>query len=415
MTTAFDASLVRDQFPALRRQVAGKPVAFFDGPAGSQVPARVAEAVSRYLTSTNANHEGLFATARESDAILDEAHRAVADFLGTADPGCVAFGGNMTSLTFAASRAIAREWSAGDEILVTDLDHDANVSPWVLAAGDSGATVRRVGVHTETGTLDLDSLTSQLNDRTRLVAVAYASNVTGSINPLGQIVEQAHAVGARVFVDAVHYAPHGSIDVEALDCDFLACSAYKFFGPHLGMFYGKRELLESLTPYKLRPATETLPGRWMTGTQNHEGIAGVLETVEYLADIGRAIESDSALGRRDALQSAFHAITSYEQELAAHLLDGLSRFPDITVWGLTDPDRISERVPTVSFTHASRTPEQIAEFLGQRGIFVWHGNHYGLPFTEAAGLEPHGTLRVGILHYNTRAEVDRLLSALAEL
>lgn len=414
MVNSFDVARIRSQFPALTRTLGGNTVAFFDGPAGSQVPQRVADAVSRYLLTTNANHGGEFATARESDIILDGAHKSVADFLGAGDPECVFFGANMTSLTFSLSRSLAREWNPGDEILVTDLDHDANVSPWVLAARDAGATVKRVQVHPDDGTLDLDSYASQLGTRTRLVAVGYASNVTGAINPLPQMIEQAHDVGARVFVDAVHYAPHGRIDVEQLDCDFLTCSAYKFFGPHVGIGYGKRDLLESLEAYKLRPAPNGLPGKWMTGTQNHEGIAGTAEAIEYLADVGREIDA-AASSRREAISSAFAAIGEYERELGQQLLSGLSERPEFRVWGITAAERLRERVPTVSFTHTRRRPAEIAALLGERGIFVWHGNHYGLPFTEAAGLEPHGTLRVGILHYNTAAEVDRLLDALDDV
>ena len=414
MTDLFDVSKIRQKFPALQRQVAGLPVAFFDGPAGSQVPQQVADAVSKYLTSTNANHGGLFATAEESDRVLDAAHQKVADFLGSPDPDCIVFGNNMTSLTFALSRALGQTWSSGDEIIVSRLDHDANVTPWVLAARDAGVKVHHIDVHTETGTLDLNSFQNQLSEKTKLVAVGLASNVTGSINPVAEMIEQAHAVNAMVFIDAVHFAPHDLIDVTSLDCDFLACSAYKFFGPHVGMLYGKRTHLESLAAYKLRPSTNELPGKWMTGTQNHEGIAGTAEAVEYLAEIGYQ-QNPAAENRREALKSAFQAITKYEHELTVQLLEGLLEIPNIRIWGITDRDQLSQRVPTISFTHENLSTTEIAETLGQQGLFVWHGNHYGLPFTEAADLEPEGTVRIGILHYNTAEEITRLLTAIQEL
>ena len=405
---------IRSQFPALRREMNGVAVAYFDGPAGSQVPQRVADAVSHYLLHTNANHGGHFATAVESDERLADAHRTLATFLGTEDPDCVAFGANMTTLTFALSRALGAEWSASDEVIVTRLDHDANVAPWVLAARDAGAAVHHVGIHPEDCTLDMDDFATKLSDRTKLVAVGYASNAVGTINRLPEIVAQAHSVGAMVFVDAVHYAPHDLMDVTALDCDFLACSAYKFFGTHVGVLYGKRELLEQAAACKLRPAPDELPGKWMTGTQSHEGIVGAAEAVKYLADIGRSLATDTSV-LRAALQAGFVGIVEHERALATRLLRGLADLPAFRVWGITDPDRMGERVPTVSITHQTRDPGELAEALGRRGLFAWHGNHYALPLTEALDLEPGGTLRIGLLHYNTAEEVDRLLTALSEL
>ncbi len=392
----------------------GNPVIFFDGPAGSQVPQCVADAVSGYLTTTNANHGGPFATAVESDQILGTAHQAVADFLGVPDPETVAFGPNMTTLTFALSRAVSRTWNTGDEIIVTQLDHDANVTPWVLAARDAGVTVKHIAVRSEDCTLNLDDFESKLSNRTRLVAVGYASNITGSINPIKHIIQRAHDVKALAFIDAVHYAPHGLIDVPALDCDFLTCSAYKFFGPHVGVLWGRRELLEELEAYKLRPAGDDLPGKWMTGTQNHEGIAGAAAAIEYLADLGRSLTSET-LTRRGALETAFDAIADHERTLATRLLDGLADISNIRIWGIIDPDRFDERVPTVSFTHSQLSPQEIGESLANQGIFVWPGNHYALPFTESMNLEPDGTLRVGLLHYNAADEVDRLIEVLARI
>ena len=426
----FDVDWCRRQFPGLARTVNGHRAAFFDGPGGSQVPERVIETVSEYLRHTNANHAGLFATSRESDVLLDGAHRAVADLLGTDDPRTVVFGANMTSLTFALSRALGKTWCPGDEVVVTRLEHDANVSPWVLAARDAGATVRHVEIHPEDCTLDVEDFVRKLSPRTRLVAVGHASNAVGTINPVAEIARQAHQVGALVFVDAVHSAPHLLIDVGRLDCDFLAVSAYKFFGPHVGALWGRREVLEELPAYKVRPAPESPPGRWMTGTQNHEGIVGTAAAVDYLADLGQQFgqagsETDGAAAgsggqapgatRRAALEAAFSRITAYERELAELLLRGLAALPEIRIWGITDPARTGQRVPTVSITHRRWTPRQMAERLAAQGFFVWHGNFYALPLTESLGLEPEGLLRIGTLHYATRDEVERLLRAVAAM
>lgn len=412
--TSFDVAAIRSQFPALARRVGDKPAVFFDGPAGSQVPQRVVDAISDYLVNRNANHGGVFATAVESDAMLAEAHRAAADFVGNDDPGTVAFGANMTTLTFALSRSLARTWQPGDEVIVSRLDHDANFTPWVLAARDAGATVKHIDIRREDCTLDLESFRKQLSSRTRMVAVGCASNAVGTINPVAEITRLAHEVGAYVFLDAVHYAPHAAIDVAAWDCDFLACSAYKFFGPHIGLLYGRRTLLESLSPYKLRPASDALPDRWMTGTQSHEGIAGVLAAIEYLADLGRQY-APGALLRREAIKAAYHAIETYERELLRNLLAGLAEMPQIKVWGIRDPARLAERMPTIAITHDKLSPEVISRRLAERGIFTWHGNYYALPLTEALDLEPAGMVRIGLLHYNTQSEVDRLLNELSRL
>ena len=411
---ALDVSWCRRQFPALGRTLDGKPVVYFDGPAGSQVPRRVGDAVADYLLRINANHEGLFATSRESDALLHAAHQGLADFVGTDDPDTVVFGPNMTSLTFALSRALGRTWQSGDEIVVTRLDHDANVSPWVLAARDAGVAVRHVGIRADDCTLDMDDLAAKLSPRTRLVAVACASNAAGTITPMAEIARAAHDAGALVFFDAVHYAPHGRLDVTAWGCDFLVCSAYKFFGPHVGVLWGRRELLTELPAYKVRPAPDEIPGRWMTGTQSHEGIAGALAAVEYLADLGRTLEPD-APDRRGALTAAYAGIAAYERGLIAKLLAGLAGLTSVKVWGITDPERLDDRVPTVSVTHARLRPDELATYLGDRGIFVWHGNFYALLLTDALGLEPEGMVRIGLLHYNTEEEVQRLLDTLGAL
>ena len=414
MTRQFDVNHWRARFPALNREIDGRPVVYFDGPAGSQVPQSVVDAVSAYLTGANANCGGVFATSRETDELLDQAHRAVADFLGSPDADTVVFGPNMTTLTLALARAMSQTWKAGDEVVVTLLEHDANFTPWVQAARDAGATVREVAIRRDDCTLDLDDLQSKLNDRTRLVAVGAASNAVGTINPLREIADRVHAVGAQLFVDAVHYAPHGSIDVRAWDCDFVTCSAYKFFGPHVGILWGKRGPMVELPAYKLRPATNELPGRWMTGTQNHEGIAGTMAAIDYLAEIGRA-HDPAASDRPSALAAAYSAIVGYERTLVRHMLESLAEVKDLRVWGITDLDRLAERVPTVAITHSRRTPQEIAQHLADRGIFVWHGNYYALPLTESLGLEPEGMVRIGQLHYNTRDEIDRLIQVLQEL
>jgi cysteine desulfurase family protein (TIGR01976 family) len=408
-----DIPRLRQQFPALSAQRNGRTPIFLDGPAGTQVPRRVVEAMSHALFYANANHGGAFATSRESDRILEAAHQAAADFLHAPSADEIIFGQNMTTQTLHLSRALARTWKPGDEILVTRLDHDANVTPWVLAARDAGATVRFVDVHPEDCTLDLASFRSQLNERTRLVAVGLASNVAGTINPVGVIAAEAKRVEALVFVDAVHFAPHGSIDVQTLGCDFLACSAYKFFGPHVGILWGKRTLLESLAAYKVRPAPNELPGKWMTGTQNHEGIAGVAACIDYLAEIGRGL---GATGRRGELMAAMAAIQAYERGLGERLLAGLAQRPRFTVWGIRDPQRLHERVPTVIFTDRTQRPRAIAEFLAARDIYVWSGNNYAQEISQRLGLEERGAfVRLGLVHINTEAEIDQTLAALDEL
>jgi len=413
MTSSFDPDSCRQNFPALEREVDGLPAVYFDGPAGSQVPRSVIDAMGAYLGGCNANHGGHFLTSRESDAMLAEAHRAAADFMGAADADLVAFGANMTTLTFALSRALSKTWKPGDEVIVSRSAHDANFSPWVLAAADAGATVNYVDIRAEDCTLDLDDLAAKLSSRTRLVAIACASNFSGTIHPVEEITALAHAAGALVYVDAVHYAPHAPLEVERWGCDFLVCSAYKFFGPHVGLLWGRREWMEELPAYKVRPAENTSPDRWMTGTQNHEGIAGTLAAIDYLADLSRT--DGEPADRREALLRTWELIGEYERLLLRRLLAGLAGVKGLKVWGITDPERERERVPTVSFTIEGYTSAEVDLHLAARGIFAWSGNFYAQPLSEALGLEPDGALRVGLLHYNTSGEVDRLLAALDEL
>lgn len=412
MTDLWNPDSIRSQFPALQRSDNGMPYIFLDGPAGSQVPMSVAEAVSQYLLDTNSNRGAASQTAIESDAILESAHETFAHFLGAQSPRSIVFGANMTTMTLAASRAFAKEWGPGDEIIVSRLDHDANVTPWVLAAEERGATVRHIELQSADWTLDLDDYHSKLSDRTRLVAFGYASNATGTINPIREMIAAAQSFGALTYIDAVHYAPHGRIHVADMGCDFLTCSAYKFFGPHVGIMFGREELLESIRPFKLRPSTDELPGKWMTGTQCHEGIAGAAAAVEYLASVSDSTEQGRDGSLSDRLDATFQLIQEHEKTLSIALLEGLRSIPKLTIHGIIDENRLTERAPTYSVTHSSKTPQNLAAELAENGIFGWAGNHYALPFTEAAGLEPGGTLRLGALHYNTIEEIDRTIECL---
>lgn len=404
-----DVESVREQFPALSRIHAGKPVAYFDGPAGSQIPQDVIDAVADYLAHHNANTHGRFETSRETDELLSRARDVASDFLHAPNSDSVVFGANMTSLTFALSRSLARTWSPGDEVIVTRLDHDANITPWVLAARDLGAVVRKIDFDPADTTLEMQQLLSAINDRTRLVAVGAASNATGTKNPIVDIGAACRRHGAELFVDAVHLAPHEPIDVAGWGCDFVVCSAYKFFGPHVGMLWGRPDIMASLPAYQVRPAGDGLPDRWMTGTPNFEGIAGTVAAIEYIASLGAGGDF------RKRLIGGYEAIMEHEQRLLRQLLLGLRELPEIRVWGITDPGRFDSRVPTVSITHRALTAQNIAEKLGDAGVFVWDGNYYAVEVTEALGLEPHGMIRIGILHYNTATEVSRLLDELRAL
>ncbi len=415
---SFDLSLVRPQFPGLIR-----PVIYFDNPGGTQIAQTSLDRMVEYLTNHNANHGGAFASSAESDAVLEEAHRAMADFLNAARPEEIVFGNNMTTLTLHLSRSIARQWKPGDEIVVTRLDHDANITPWVMAAEDRGAIVHWVDFHPEDGTLDIEDLKKALEGRPRLVAVGYASNSLGTINPIKQIVELAHSAGALVYIDAVQYAAHGPIDVQELGCDYLVCSAYKFFGPHAGILYGRYDLLDDLVAYKVRPAPTVPPDKFETGTQNHEGLAGVLGAVEYFQWIGRTFSDEpqdtfesQLTGRRRDLKQALAVVRAYEFELSRAVLQVLLETPGVTVYGIQDARRLEERVPTFSFTLKGWHPHHLAEQLAREQIFVWDGNYYALAVTERLGLEESGGMvRVGPVHYNTLDEVARFQEVLAHL
>jgi cysteine desulfurase family protein (TIGR01976 family) len=415
--TRFDPLALRPGFPALAREQDGRPVVFLDGPGGTQVPQRVIDAVTRYYRESNANDGGAFATSAASDAIIHDAHGAVADLLGAASPDEIKFGYNMTTLTLHLSRSIAATFDPGDEILVTTLDHEANVSPWRAIAADRGLLVRTVEIDPADCTLDLADLEAKLSPRTRLVAVGYASNAVGTINPVRRIVELAHAAGALTYVDAVHYAPHGPIDVRELGTDFLATSVYKWFGPHLGAVYGRAELLDSLPSYKVRPAHD----RFETGTQNFEAIAGTLAAVEYLRSVGvasGAIDGGAPAGstRREQLVGSMTAIAAYERELSRRFLSEISGTPGLRVWGIADPGRTAERTPTFAVTLDGISPRAAAEALGRHGIYAWDGDFYAQGLIERLGrFEGGGVLRLGLVHYSTVDEVDRTVEAVSRL
>jgi cysteine desulfurase family protein (TIGR01976 family) len=350
--------------------------------------------------------------SRRNDEMILAARAAMADFFHC-DSKEVVFGQNMTTITFALARSIGRELQPDDEIVVTTLDHDENVAPW-RALEEKGVVIRQVDIQEADCTLDLEDLKRKITAKTKLVAVGYASNIVGTINPVAEITKMAHSAGALMFVDAVHFAPHGLIDVKALDCDFLVCSPYKFFGPHMGTLYGKREHLEKFKPYKVRPATNTSPECWETGTQVQELIAGIAAAVDYLAELGRHCGS-KVKSRREALQAAYQATHRHETDLLTRLMEGLQAIPGVKIFGITDRQRFGERCSTLSFRLGDHHPTEIAAFLGERGIFTWDGNFYALNLSERLGVEQHGgVLRVGLVHYNTPAEVDRLLSALGE-
>ncbi len=405
--TAFDVEALRSEFPALRREHDGRPAVFLDGPGGTQVPQRVVDAVGSYLTGTNANAGGAFATSEASDAMVDEAHAAVADFLGAAGPAEIKFGLNMTTLTLQIGRSIGATLAPGDEIVVTTLDHEANVSTWEAMAADRGLTVRKVDIREDDVTLDLEDLEAKLGSRTKLVAVGYASNAVGTVNPVREIVARAHEVGALTYIDAVAYAPHGPIDVRALDADFLVCSAYKWFGPHLGALYGKADVLDALPAFKARPAHD----RFETGTAAFESIAGTLAATDYLRDIGRRFGRPGG-DRRSELVAGMTAIVGYERELVTRLIDGLESVRGLTIHGITERARFDDRVPTVSVSIDGVHPRAAAEDLGRRGIYVWDGDFYATGLIERLGkAEGGGVLRLGLVHYNTAEEVDRALEA----
>ena len=409
-TRALDLDWVRSQFPALAQSVAGHPAVFLDGPGGTQVPQRVIDAMTHYLARNNANTGGAYHTSRNTDRMIAEARSAMSDFLNC-DADEIVFGQNMTTLTFAISRAFGRELGPGDEIVLTLLDHDANFSPW-KALEEKGVTIRAVRFNEEDCTLDMNDLGAKIGPRTKLVAVGYASNAVGTINEVAEVVRLARLAGALSYIDAVHYAPHGPIDVHALHCDFLVCSTYKFFGPHMGVLYGKREHLKKLRPYKVRPNTDNIPNCWEWGTLNHECIAAIQACVDYWEDLGRHA-NPAVTTRRAAILAAHEAIHSHERKMMEKMIAGLLAVPGLKLYGISDPQRFDHRCATFVVRIEGHTPLELATKLGERGFFPWDGNYYALNLTEQLDVERlGGFLRIGLVHYNTFEEVQSLLDAL---
>jgi len=409
-----DVTAIRARFPALSLEQDGRPIVLFDGPGGTQVPDTVIEAVARYYRESNANHGGPFLTSMRSDALVDEAHAALADLLNAADPAEIKVGANMTSLTMHVSRSIAAMLEPGDGIVVTRLDHEANIGPWLAVARDRGLRVTTVDIRDEDVTLDVEAFEAALHAGPKLVAFGWASNAVGTINPVAEIVGRAHEAGALTYVDAVHAAPHLPLDVRAVGTDFLACSAYKFFGPHVGVLYGRAEVLDRLPTYKIRPATD----RFEAGTQNHEGLAGTLAAVEYIAELGRrhgnafASSFPGMVGRRLDAHAGMAAVRAYELELWERLRAGLAAIAGVRLWGIADADRSAERTPTAAVTIEGVSAADASIELGRRGIATWWGDFYATSLIDRLGLAPEGVLRIGLTHYNTGEEVDRLLEEL---
>jgi cysteine desulfurase family protein (TIGR01976 family) len=410
---ALDLTWVRAQFPALAQFANNRPSVFLDGPGGTQTPQRVIVAIADYLSRNNANSGGAYHTSGNTDRMIAEARSAMGGFLNC-DADEIVFGPNMTTLTFAMSRSMGRELGPGDEIVLTLLDHDANFSPW-KALEEKGVVIREVKFNEADCTLDMEDLAAKIGKRTRVVAVGYASNAVGTINDVAEVVRLARQAGALSYIDAVHYAPHGLIDVRALDCDFLVCSTYKFFGPHMGVLYGKREHLKRLRPYKVRPSTDNIPNCWEWGTLNHECIAGIKACVDYWEELGRRA-NPAATTRRSAILAAHEAIHRHERALMEKTIAGLLAIPGLKLYGISDPQRFDSRCATFVVRIEGHTPLELATKLGDRGFFTWDGNYYAMNLTEQLDVERlGGFLRIGLVHYNTMEEVERLLAALREI
>jgi cysteine desulfurase family protein (TIGR01976 family) len=413
MSSDFDVESARARFPALQQKLGGSQVVYLDGPGGTQVPQSVIDAISSALSQGISNLGGAFLTSSRAEDMVLESRKAMADFLGASRPEEIVFGQNMTSLNFALSRALCDQWGEGDEIVLTRIDHDANISPWTRAAASRGIKIRWIPFRRSNGTLDLTDLGAIINEKTKLVAVTYASNALGSISPLPEIIAAARKVGALVSVDAVHYGPHRFIDVQALDCDFLLCSAYKFFGPHIGIMYGKYEHLDSFPSFKLRPAYDQPPEKWETGTQSIECLCGVQAAVDYIASYS---DRDTSVSRREHIMSGMAILAAYEKELGAYFLKEALLIEGLTIYGVSDVNQLDIRTPTFALDVASKSAAEVELAMGERGIFVWSGHYYAMTVMEDLGLlESGGLVRVGFVHYNTREEADRVLEALREL
>ncbi|MGR5233837.1 cysteine desulfurase-like protein [Vibrio rotiferianus] len=406
----FNLNQIREQFPALAQYHNDRPVTFFDGPGGSQVPQSVLDSMVDYLGRFNSNLGGHYFSSQATVDVMQFARESAQALLNAPSSGNIVFGANMTSLTFQLSRAISRDWKEGDEIIVSALDHYSNVSSWQQAAQDKGVVVHQVRINEEDCTLDLDHLLCLLNEKTRLVAVTYASNTTGSIVDMHRVVEMAHNIGAQVYVDAVHYAPHHLVDVQALGCDFLACSAYKFFGPHVGIAYIADQWLHTIKPYKVEPATNIGPGRFETGTQSFEGLAGVTAAIEYLAQFG-----DEGASLRQRLEQSYALYNQHEQQLSEHFLQRLGALDGVNLFGINN-ESSQLRTSTFALTFDKYSPEFIAKTLGEHNICVWNGHFYALGLVRQLGLEESGgVVRIGCMHYNTTAEIDMLFDVLESI
>lgn len=412
-----DIDAIRAQFPSLHQEIEGKQPIFLDNPAGTQVPQQVIDAVSDYYMTKNANQGGVFPTSVATDAVQRGARETMADLICAPSPDEIVFGPSMTALNFNLSRSIAKTLPADSELVLTRMDHDANVAPWLTIADDNDWTVHWVDFDPELGTLNLESLANVLSEKTAVVAAVHASNALGTINPVKQIAEMAHSVDSLFVMDAVQSAPHVPIDVTEIGCDILLCSAYKFFGPHIGVMWGRYDLLEELPAYKVRPAKDKTPYRWEHGTPSFETLAGTAAAVEYLASLvpDDAPSIDSYEGRRLQLKQAYAELQAYETALAEKIVTGLSAIDGVTIAGVTDSDQMASRVATVIFAKEGHTPDEIVTELAAHGIYAWSGDYYAVEVMKRLGREDSGMVRVGAVHYNTMAEIDTLLNVIESL
>ncbi len=413
---SFNVNETRKKFPSLKEKFGGKTAIFFDNPGGTQVPLKVIESIKDYLIRKNSNTHGVFETSILTDMTIEEAHKAGADFLG-AEPAEIVFGQNMTTLTFNFSRSLAKEIKEGDEIIVTRLDHDANISPWLIMAEERGAKIVWADINPEDCTLDMNDLKKKINERTKIIAFCYASNAVGTVNDVKTIVKWAKEVGALTYVDAVQFAPHGLIDVKEIDCDFLVCSSYKFFGPHLGILYGKREHLERLMTYKARPVPDSLPEKWETGTLNHEGMAGFTSAVDYIGEIGvkyGGASKDSP--RREKIKRAFEMIGEHELKLAETFLERAFSIKNLKIYGIRKREQLNQKVPVFSMRKDGVSPEEMAKILASENIFCWDGHFFAIEMVRRLGLEDKGgLLRIGFVHYNTIEEIEKFFNIVQKI
>jgi cysteine desulfurase family protein (TIGR01976 family) len=410
----FPIDTIRAAFPSLGVRDGDRPRTYLDNPAGTQVPERVANAVSLFFGSRNANLGGYFSTSKAADQLMHDAYQAMAIFLGASSEREIVVGPSMTSLTYTFSRSLGRSFQRGDEVIVTRMDHDGNIAPWLAMAEERGMVVRWLPFDHDTWRIEPEALEALLSERTRVLALNYASNLTGSINDVKTLAARARRTGALVYVDAVQLAPHRLVDVAALGCDFLACSPYKFYGPHLGVLWGREELLRDIYAYKVRPLPDTLPERFEVGTPQLELLAALAATIEYFESVAELF--GAVADRRERIATAYHHILAWERELTTRLIRGLKNLPGITIQGIADERQFDSRVPTVSMTHASRSSADIARELAQRNIFVWSGHNFALEVARSLGLdEEDGVVRIGLAHYNTAAEVDQTIAAVGDL